>query len=746
MKNKICKFLSFLVTMVLLAGLIPAGRAVNAASTYKMTLLTDQPECKVEYLGTQYSSGAEFYVEAGTTVWLYAKATGDCQFKSADSPDVEVNRNGSIGYAFDMPEKDVTVTFHFEGPGPYDMEFYSVDLGTAEIGYNPSDFNKSMQAKKTGSATVVGDKFSVKLTSGNTDAFTVTDPYGGAMTVKGAEYHMAYVYPVAGLAAGTYDAVVTLYYDPDGNGTEYSPEEIDFAHVQFTVISNVTYKLNIITDYADGKVEYNKTEYTSGQSVDIHEGELVHIYGQAPEGYTFAYAQSPDIEINRNGSIGYIFNMPAKDITVYFYFDSNTKHTVKFDTGDGSGIADQSVPDGKTVKIPEDPTLEGYVFWGWYTNPECTKMYDFATPVTEDLTLYAYWTKNISGFGFDAIGTLKSSDGNTVLNVRSTDVVFDLESADINMFVSPFYADKYFNNLATGGVEKGKEYYFYIELDDADGIEGRPTVYYSNDLLSNLEIYTDGSDIVATEISRSPGGKFCTILFKYVLDESYKGGWIMINDEWYFVEDSGETATGWKSTGGKWYYFDANGIMQTGWLELDGAWYYLEGSGAMAKSWKQIGGVWYYFGSNGKMLTNWQQIGGKWYYFKNNGAMVTGWQQISGKWYCFESSGAMITGWLSVDGVWYYFDASGAMVTGWKEIGGVYYFFKTNGTMAANEYCGGYRLDADGKWTYTYKASWKKDSKGWWYGDSNGWYAKNETWKIDGKDYNFDKSGYCTNP
>jgi len=26
------------------------------------------------------------------------------------------------------------------------------------------------------------------------------------------------------------------------------------------------------------------------------------------------------------------------------------------------------------------------------------------------------------------------------------------------------------------------------------------------------------------------------------------------------------------------------------------------------------------------------------------------------------------------------------------------------------------------------------------------WYAKNETIKIDGKNYNFNASGYCTNP
>ena len=106
----------------------------------------------------------------------------------------------------------------------------------------------------------------------------------------------------------------------------------------------------------------------------------------------------------------------------------------------------------------------------------------------------------------------------------------------------------------------------------------------------------------------------------------------------------------------------------------------------------------------------------------------------------------MATGWEEIDGTYYYFRSSGAMVTGWQEIDGVYYYFKSSGAMAANEYCDGYWLDASGKWTYKAKAEWKQDSKGWYYQDTNGWYAKNGTWTIDGKDYNFDAQGYCTNP
>jgi glucan-binding YG repeat protein len=114
---------------------------------------------------------------------------------------------------------------------------------------------------------------------------------------------------------------------------------------------------------------------------------------------------------------------------------------------------------------------------------------------------------------------------------------------------------------------------------------------------------------------------------------------------------------------------------------------------------------------------------------------------VGSNWYYFASSGAMKTGWVKIGSSWYYFGESGAMVTGWQTINSKTYFFKNNGAMAASEWCGGYWLNADGTWTYPYKASWHQNDKGWWYGDPSGWYARNTTVVIDGKSYTFDASG-----
>lgn len=185
-----------------------------------------------------------------------------------------------------------------------------------------------------------------------------------------------------------------------------------------------------------------------------------------------------------------------------------------------------------------------------------------------------------------------------------------------------------------------------------------------------------------------------------------------------------------------------------GWvLNEDGSWGYITEKLDLATGWEEVGGIWYYFDDNGKMLTGWQEIDGSWYYLDNNGHMLTGWLKSGNKWYYLESSGAMKTGWKKINDTWYYLDPeTGAMVTGWNEIDGVWYYFKADGSMASSEWCEGYWLGASGAWTYKYKAKWTQDDKGWWFGDTSGWYAKNESCKINGKVYNFDAEGYCTNP
>jgi uncharacterized repeat protein (TIGR02543 family) len=82
-------------------------------------------------------------------------------------------------------------------------------------------------------------------------------------------------------------------------------------------------------------------------------------------------------------------------------------HTVTFDSQEGSAVDPQIVlAGGKAAKPAANPTLEGYVFGGWFKHKdnECfgfvcpsSEEWDFdADVVTKDITLYARWTSSSS--------------------------------------------------------------------------------------------------------------------------------------------------------------------------------------------------------------------------------------------------------------------------------------------------------------------------------------------------------------
>ena len=60
--------------------------------------------------------------------------------------------------------------------------------------------------------------------------------------------------------------------------------------------------------------------------------------------------------------------------------------------GHGTAPADQTVWCGDKLAVkPADPKSNGYIFTGWYTDKECTFLFDFDTAITKDITLYAGW-------------------------------------------------------------------------------------------------------------------------------------------------------------------------------------------------------------------------------------------------------------------------------------------------------------------------------------------------------------------
>ena len=69
--------------------------------------------------------------------------------------------------------------------------------------------------------------------------------------------------------------------------------------------------------------------------------------------------------------------------------------TVIFDSQEGSEVAAQTIKVNQKVTEPEDPTRSGYSFQGWYTAGG--DKWNFEDPVTNNMTLFARWSRNSSG-------------------------------------------------------------------------------------------------------------------------------------------------------------------------------------------------------------------------------------------------------------------------------------------------------------------------------------------------------------
>ena len=64
--------------------------------------------------------------------------------------------------------------------------------------------------------------------------------------------------------------------------------------------------------------------------------------------------------------------------------------------GSSSAVAVTTNLSGKLSALPAQPTLEGYTFDGWYTEPVGGSRVTTATVFTGDTTIYAQWTAKSS--------------------------------------------------------------------------------------------------------------------------------------------------------------------------------------------------------------------------------------------------------------------------------------------------------------------------------------------------------------
>ena len=197
---------------------------------------------------------------------------------------------------------------------------------------------------------------------------------GGVTTYTYTKTYTVKIDPTA-VDAEQYDG----YYPPNGpttltvKGSNDEDVTIDFP-IPAGKATLQKYNLTINYKYADG------TEAKPTHTESLTYGSSYSVASPLITGYTAD-------KLTVSGS------MPDSDVTVDVTFTAKD-YTVTYESNGGSTVPSQTVKYNETANKPADPTKSGYTFAGWYTEEKLTNKYDFAAPVTGNITLYAKWTRN----------------------------------------------------------------------------------------------------------------------------------------------------------------------------------------------------------------------------------------------------------------------------------------------------------------------------------------------------------------
>lgn len=139
--------------------------------------------------------------------------------------------------------------------------------------------------------------------------------------------------------------------------------------------------------------------------------------------------------------------------------DTTTKYTVTFNSNGGSAVSNTTVNKNDTVPQPTNPTKSGCLFGGWYSDSSLTEEYDFNSPVTANITLYAKWRQQFTV-------TFNTNGGSSVAaqKVYYGDCVEEPdEPVKVNYTFEGWYKDSGFNDEYDFGDEVKSSFTLYAK-------------------------------------------------------------------------------------------------------------------------------------------------------------------------------------------------------------------------------------------------------------------------------------------
>jgi uncharacterized repeat protein (TIGR02543 family) len=186
------------------------------------------------------------------------------------------------------------------------------------------------------------------------------------------------------------------------------------------VTGNITLyaKWNAVTYY----IAYNANGGTGSMETSSHTyglDEILNANAFTRTGYTFAgWARTAGgtAEFANDQSVKNLTTVAGATITLYAtWVDSSTVWTVRFETNGGSPVGDAVILRNTPVSRPvPDPTRTGYTLDNWFLDEELAILYNFASIISRDTTLYVKWnpityTVMYDKNAIDAAGTMTNS-------------------------------------------------------------------------------------------------------------------------------------------------------------------------------------------------------------------------------------------------------------------------------------------------------------------------------------------------
>jgi len=283
------------------------------------------------------------------------------------------------------------------------------DSGLSKSGYTFGGWNTNTSG--TGTTYSAGSSYTVtgnitlyaKWDAVGTTTYTVIfNANGGSGTAPNAQTVAAG--SVITLPGGS-DLLMSGYTfggwntSPNGTETNYS------AGSSYTVTGNITLyaKWNVALYTVTFNANGGSGTAPVAQTVAAGSGIILPgDSGLSKSGYAFGGWNTNTSGTGDNHSAGSYFTPPGNiELYARWVIVPPNSFTVSFNSNGGDSVGMQIITSGGTASRPTNPTRACYGFDDWYSNEGLTYLYNFSTPVSGNITLYAKWSPNTAGITLD---------------------------------------------------------------------------------------------------------------------------------------------------------------------------------------------------------------------------------------------------------------------------------------------------------------------------------------------------------